>query len=391
MADRPACATPFASADSELLEPGPSFMRQGQWIDPAQQGYAVVHNYAAYFWRPYLGNTAFALWELLVSFCYGQRDVAFPSISRLARMLTNSDHSRAVVTGRRRRRASKSAAATPTQRTQGALELLRRERLVQVQRRGRGPTVRYTFRVLKALPLLRPEQLAQLSPQLQLDHANWLERYGIDEAAYRQAWDAPQDSADLEAFAYGAQDSSGPAAPGSTPAAQPSSGADSSPGSAAPGGTKHPHKDKPMEEWWHTTLDSLRLQMVKSVYHTYFTRTRPLSFKDGELTVQAAGPMQCEFLHARLAPLVLRELADASEGQVTGVRFVPPTTRDPVPPTTRDPVPPTTRDPVPPTMRDPVPPTTRDPAPRNRREHVPPTPSGDASLPQSREAAPCAR
>jgi len=90
----------FLTSDPELLEPGPTFDVEGEELDPAQRGYTQVHNYAHYFWRPYLGNTAFALWELLLSFCYGEHDTAFPSISRLARMLTNSDHSRPTVTGR---------------------------------------------------------------------------------------------------------------------------------------------------------------------------------------------------------------------------------------------------------------------------------------------------
>ena len=57
--------------DADLLEAGPVFELDGVEFDPAQQGYTQVHNYALYFWRPYLGNTAFALWELLLSFCSG--------------------------------------------------------------------------------------------------------------------------------------------------------------------------------------------------------------------------------------------------------------------------------------------------------------------------------
>ena len=315
--------TPFASDDPDLLEPGPCFECEGEYIDPAQQGYAVVHNYAAYFWRPYLGNTAFALWELLVSFCYGERDVAFPSISRLARMLTNSDHSRAVVTGRRRPRATKGTGPAAERRTLGALEVLRRERLVQVRRRGRGPTARYTFRLLKTLPLLRPEQVARLSPKLQYDHANWLERYGIDDAAYREAFGA-EDGPPTRADGDSAAGASTLAAPDSTPAAPHSPAAASDDRAAAPNSTNNHYKNHPIEKWWQDTLDSLRLQVLRHTFYTYFGNTRPVAWEEGELTVCAWSPQQRELLEHRLAPLVLRELAEASAGQVLSVRFVSP-------------------------------------------------------------------
>jgi len=322
--DRPGAGEPpFASDDPDLLEPGPCFACHGEYIDPAQQGYAVVHNYAAYFWRPYLGNTAFALWELLVSFCYGERDVAFPSISRLARMLTNSDHSRAIVTGRRRPPSTNTADPTAQRRTLGALEVLRRERLVQVRRRGRGPMARYTFRVLKTLPLLRPEQVEHLSPKLQYDHANWLERYGVDDAAYRQAYEeevAPPAQSHGEMHAAG----STLAAPDTTAAVTAIAVAASGEPASAPDSTNNLHKDNQMEKWWQDTLDSLRLQMLRVPFHTYLGNTHPVAWQDGELTVRAVAPWQREFLEFRIAPLVLRELAEVSEGRVRSVRFVAP-------------------------------------------------------------------
>ena len=65
----------FASYDDDLLEEGPYFDVDGVDVNPAVEGFTMTHNYAHYFWRPYLGNTAFAVWELLLSFCYGDRDV----------------------------------------------------------------------------------------------------------------------------------------------------------------------------------------------------------------------------------------------------------------------------------------------------------------------------
>jgi hypothetical protein len=145
-----------------LLAEEVSFVVGGVEANPAQHGYTAVYNYASYFWRPYLGSSAFALWELLLSFCYGDNNTVYPSIARLARMLTNSDRSRAVVTGRRK--AGKVSRTAQVSRGNGALDVLRRERLVQVLRKGDGPISSYTFRVCKMLPVLRPEQVARLSP-----------------------------------------------------------------------------------------------------------------------------------------------------------------------------------------------------------------------------------
>jgi len=78
---------------------------QGTDSDAAglSMGFVMIPHYAQYFWRPYLGLAAFALWQMLLSFCYGRKDTAWPSVSRLSRMLTNSDNSRHVVRGRVRR------------------------------------------------------------------------------------------------------------------------------------------------------------------------------------------------------------------------------------------------------------------------------------------------
>ena len=41
-------------------------------------GFSMISNYAQYFWRPYLGLKAFSLWEILQSFCYGNKSRAWP-------------------------------------------------------------------------------------------------------------------------------------------------------------------------------------------------------------------------------------------------------------------------------------------------------------------------
>jgi len=189
---------------------------RGEESDPAglSKGFVMVPHYAQYFWRPYLGLAAFALWEMLLSFCYGTKDTAWPSVSRLSRMLTNSDNSRHVVRGRVRRDHGRERFVP------GALQVLERERLVivlvvngnRVVEGNRGTTGRcgvqvsynatYAFRVRKSLPLLRPEQVARLSPSLQRDHARFLARAeaskkmpgALDTSA--DAWDTDPDDAD---------------------------------------------------------------------------------------------------------------------------------------------------------------------------------------------------
>jgi hypothetical protein len=292
--------------EDHLLEAGPSFMRHGAPFDPAQHGYTIVHNYALYFWRPYLGNTAFALWELLASFCYGDNDLAFPSVSRLARMLTNSDHSRAVVSGRRAKSGSPDGDRGDVKGYQGALARLRAEGLLQVRQRGRGPTARYQFRVLRSLPLLRPDQVAHLSPLLQRDHAAWLERYGIDDAAYRCAFGAvsPAD------------------APHHTPADESTGPEPHSDRGEAQSSTNNPQQQAPIQYWWQETMAELRNRLGPHPFPMCPTGAEPCSFGDGQLTVRLPSAASCHMLTGRLEWLILRLLGAISEGRVRSVRFV---------------------------------------------------------------------
>lgn len=300
-----------------LLEEEATFVVSGVEVNPAQHGYTAVYNYAHYFWRPYLGNTAFALWELLLSFCHGEKDTVYPSLSRLARMLTNSDHSRAVVTGRRR------TCGVP--RGNGALDVLRRERLVQIIRAGDGHMSSYTFRVRKTLPVLRPEQVTRLSSALQRDHAVWLERRGIDPAVYREAFAprAPADPPELRpapdgpcAPALTPHDAPGssPSAPRTTPDAPRTTG-------AVPGSTNHPQEESLLNKWWKDALTELQPQLTPSTFETCLARTKVHSFQDGVLTLQAASPLARDFLQHRLLPLIQRTLHSTSQAQVRQIVF----------------------------------------------------------------------
>jgi hypothetical protein len=299
----------FSTSDPELLESGPTFDVSGEELDPAQRGFTLVHNYAHYFWRPYLGNTAFALWELLLSFCYGERDTAFPSISRLARMLTNSDHCRAVVTGRP---APIPSPGPPPRKDgessgiRGALAMLRHERVAQVMQRGQGPTLHYTFRVLKSLPLLSPEQVQRLSPGLQRDHGAWLERYGIDGPTYRSAYDQE----------LPADDGGAPESPNGAPAAS------GQPGDA-PRSTKNSlFESDPLKKLWKALLAELCLQYPRSQMPWRLMNTRLDGLQDGVLSVRVFHAFQYDFLQRRLARIVSRVLSEVTHGQAHTVRFV---------------------------------------------------------------------
>lgn len=292
----------------------------------------MVHNYAHYFWRPYLGNTAFALWELLLSFCYGDCDTAYPSIARLARMLTNSDHSRAVVTGRESALTSGAQEAEQTSTRTGyigALRTLRSERLVQVMLRGQGPTARYTFRVLKALPPLRPGQLSRLSPKLQRDHALWLERFGIDNETYDQAFKTESSPASQHPDHSLAAICPHPA-PRTTTDAPSTTHRVPRRSPLAQDSTNNTKQEDQMNTWWKRALAQLRLKLQGNTIETCLLCTKLVSFRGGTLTIQPRGKLAYTMIQRRLAPLLLNELAWASNHEVQRLHIVSPGDGSPV-------------------------------------------------------------
>ncbi len=315
--------------DPPLLDVGPAVEELGAPLNPAQHGYTLVHNYANYFWRPYLGNTAFALWELLLSFCHGGRDTAFPSISRLARILSNSDHSRAVLTGRNRATRRKGKHGRSRRRVKercgGALDTLRRERLVQLIRRGRGPATRYTFRVLQSLPLLSPTQVQQLSPGLQRDHSYWLERYGIHEQAHRHAFAAaaaPSEPSSAPPDQVGDAPGGTSDAPNTTHDATGDTPGDRGMGSDALGSTNITQEKDYPTIWWKELAQELRHQLERRTFDACVPGAKVISFQEGVLTVQARGEYARHMLQDRLRMTVQRTMAAVSDGQVREVRFV---------------------------------------------------------------------
>jgi len=289
------------ATDAELPGNNATLMRGGEPFDPSRHGFVRVHLYALYFWRPYLGNTAFSLWELLLSYCFGENDIAFPSLSRLARTLTNSDHSRAVVSGRRRSGG----------RSAGALAVLEREGLVEVQRQGSGPRTRYRFRVVKALPLLRPDQVARLSPVLQADHIAWLQRLGVNEGAYERAWQADLGSGAARGSA-GAKESLDLTLPADVPDTRPEH----------QGSTNKIQEEEGPEWWWQRMREYLEATFGFLGARRYTSGSRVIGFADGLLTVEVQSQAALHALGGRMSSVFESWLPDFSGGLAHGVHIV---------------------------------------------------------------------
>ncbi|MCG2768274.1 MAG: hypothetical protein L6435_07805 [Anaerolineae bacterium] len=287
--------------------------RQGTDSDPAglSMGFVMIPHYAQYFWRPYLGLAAFALWEMLLSFCYGSKDTAWPSVSRLSRMLTNSDNSRHVVRGRVRRDHGRERFVP------GALQVLEREGLVRVQgadasrgaRESHGAT--YIFRVRKSLPLLRPEQVSRLSPSLQRDHARFLARVkgsmkspgALDTSA--DAWDTEPDDADKE------------------PDTRDSSPDDADKGPDAWDGTNNNYQEhqRTIDDKWKDVVSELSLQLDPAVWDRLVKLTE--AYVDAEeevLTITCRDQYALDFLEHRYARFVQRAVK-LVYGQELELRF----------------------------------------------------------------------
>lgn len=290
------------ATESELLARESPWREMGAERDPARTGFTLVHNYAHYFWRPFLGNAAFSLWELLVSYCYGSKDTAFPSLSHLARMMTNSDNSRGRVKGRKAR----SNRPSPLAR-------LRAEHLIATGPVDPGPRTRYVFRVARELPLLRPEQVAALSPALQRDHQRWLERYGISQDAYERAYQLPLPTTE-----------SGAPAPTPCSALVPTNPPPDASALAA-GAPALPNKTDELslpKQWWLQTQEELKLQINPGLYRTTVDQAYVSAFEDGILTLRCRAPLVQDLMQYRLRNTVMRELTFASRGEVRDVRFI---------------------------------------------------------------------
>jgi len=274
--------------------------------DPAglSRGFVMIPHYAQYFWRPYLGLAAFALWEVLLSFCYGSKDTAWPSVSRLSRVLTNSDNSRHVVRGRMRRDHGRERFVP------GALQVLQRERIVRVlgaegnrgADSGRGAT--YVFRVRKSLPLLRPEQVSRLSPSLQRDHARFLARAeGSKEKP--GALDTDTDAWDT-----------GPDTGGSSP-----DDADRGPDTRGDTNNNYQQDQRIRDDRWEDVVSELSLQLDPAVWDRLVKLTEAYLDAEGEvLTITSRDRYALDLVEHRFSAVVQR-VVERVYGRALELRF----------------------------------------------------------------------
>jgi hypothetical protein len=258
-------------------------------LEPTLRGYHISWNYSTRYWLPLLGPIPWAVWQTLLSFCFGGRDTCWPSISLIADIATGGN--RNLVTGRWRGRGANR------RRQPGALDTLEDAGLLSIQIDRTGRQTRYTFHVLREPPLLAPDQLSQLPSRLQRLHADLLARCGIDQETYQRRVHNLRPRA----------------AQGTTPAAQ-----DSTP--AARGSTNHYKEQLQIEEVWRTIKEALKTEISPANYQTYLHDTHAITFDrdTGTLFVEASSPLVANQLNNYFAMTILRAAA-TTDAPIHGV------------------------------------------------------------------------
>ena len=254
-------------------------------LEPTRRGYQVTYNYAVHFWLPTLGPACFAVWQALISFCFGDRHICWPSISLLADMAAGGN--RHLITGRWRGQGENR------KRQQGALEQLEAYALLTVETKHAGPEIRYTFHVVKEPPILSPDLLSKLPKRLQQMHSDLLDRCGIDPETYPQMLSTPC-----------AQDIGG--------SAQDTGGGVQGIGGAAQGTAKHYKESKILEEIWREAKSALSREMTESNFRTYVSDTHALAFdrSRGLLILQTPNPLTTDILARHFRTTIMRSIRD---------------------------------------------------------------------------------
>lgn len=144
------------------------FTVQGYVTDPKFIGYQVLTNYENIYWRAYVGNEVWSLYEVLRGFCHEGNPSCFPSIRYLSDILGLKDRRR--LTGR----------ITKTNgveyRYPGLIDVLQEKGLVIAEVKGEEPMTQYVFHVNLTPPLLKDDQLATLPLLLQERHQGLIEK-----------------------------------------------------------------------------------------------------------------------------------------------------------------------------------------------------------------------
>ena len=146
-----------------------AFEVRGFATDPKHSGYQILTNYESTYWRAFVGVQAWALYEVLRSFCHNGNNVCYPSINYLLEVLGIKQ--RRVLTGWSTEVKGKQYYYP------GLIEILQGGGLVIAELVGEGPMQRYLFHVNLTPDLLRPEQVAELPPLLQNKHAEMLKSH----------------------------------------------------------------------------------------------------------------------------------------------------------------------------------------------------------------------
>lgn len=157
------------AAGSSLNTPVTAFEVRGFATDPKHSGYQILTNYESTYWRAFVGVQAWALYEVLRSFCHNGNNVCYPSINYLLEVLGIKQ--RRVLTGWSTEVKGKNY------QYPGLIEILQNGGLVIAEVVGEGPMLRYLFHVNLTPDLLRPEQVAELPALLQGKHAEMLQAH----------------------------------------------------------------------------------------------------------------------------------------------------------------------------------------------------------------------
>lgn len=272
----------MTDSGSKLLPSSGPFLVDAIETNPVSDSFTLLENYGLYFWQPYLGLRTFATWALIKSFAWGHKTESFPSISRLARILSNSPNGRKAINGR------------PDK--PGTIAQLEKEQLLYITTEGEGPTAFHTFHIVKTLPLLTPTQLETLTPALQRDHAFFLRRHKIAYEEYIEAFDK--------------LDRGG--SPGPTPWVRKTHPLGPLPaGGGSPGPTKYTREEdqttvKENSSAWSQILEDLATNYTRSAFSNYFGPCSLGGYKEGILTIEVDNPRAHDFLQNRLHNIVFR-------------------------------------------------------------------------------------
>ena len=274
-------------------------------LEPTLRGYHVAWNYGTRYWLPLLGPLPWAVWQTLLSFCFGDRDTCWPSINLIADIAANGN--RHLITGRWRGKG------TNRRRQPGALEILEEAGLLAMETRYSGPQTRYRFHLLKEPPILAPDQLAKLPPRLQQTHAELLTRCGMDQQTYQQRAHRLRRRA-AQGTTLSARDTT-PGVQDTTPTAQDT--------------TNNYKEQRLIEEVWRTIKEALKLEMTESNYGTYIADTQAINFDrdTGTLLVEAPSRLAANQLNSYFQMTIRRVVANLKTSvqgvPIAAVDFVP--------------------------------------------------------------------